>query len=67
MTNNHALIDGDERLGWVATRLFYLLNGSDLVTPHDEACDLVMAIADGSRREVADFAATLAAWVRPAP
>lgn len=65
VTNNHALIDGNKRLGWVAVRVFYLLNGRDLVMPHDDAYDLVMGIADGSKREVADVASILASWVSP--
>ncbi|WP_108719059.1 type II toxin-antitoxin system death-on-curing family toxin [Miniimonas sp. S16] len=63
VTNNHALVDGNKRLGWVATRLFFLLNGPDLAMPHDDAYDLVMAIADSSRRDVVDVSAALRPWV----
>ena len=28
---NHALVDGNKRLAWAATRVFCLLNGRDLV------------------------------------
>lgn len=60
---NHALDDGNKRLGWVALRVFYRLNEHDLRAPHDDAFALVMAVADGSVRDVADVAATLARWV----
>ena len=57
------LLDGNKRLGWVATRLFYLLNNRDLLAPHDEAYELVVAIADGSLSDVAKIATALAPWV----
>lgn len=65
VTNNHALVDGNKRLGWVAVRLFYLLNAHDLVMPSDDAYDLVMGIADGSRRDVREVAEALRVWVLP--
>jgi death-on-curing protein len=45
LVGNHALADGNKRLGWVCTRLFYILNGRDLRAPEDDAYDLVGAIA----------------------
>lgn len=66
VTNNHALVDGNKRLGWIAVRLFYLLNDSDLAMSHDAAYELVMAVADGSMREVPELAARLRVCVRPA-
>lgn len=64
IVTGHALVDGNKRLGWVAVRLFYRLNGRDLRAPMDEAFDLVVAIADGSLREVALIAGGLRAWSR---
>ena len=44
----HALVDGNKRLGWAATVVFYDLNGSDLKPPSvDEAVELVVAVAAG--------------------
>lgn len=63
VTNNRALIDGNKRLGWVAVRLFYLLNGCDLAMPRDVAFELVMGIADGSTRDVGAVAKRLAPHV----
>lgn len=62
IVTGHALADGNERLGWVATRLFYLLNGADLAAPPDDAFALVMAIAAGSLDDVTAIAGRLAGW-----
>ena len=44
----HALVDGNKRLGWAATVVFYDLNGFDLDPPSvDEAVALVVAVAAG--------------------
>ena len=45
LVNNHALIDGNKRLGWVATRLFYGFNGYAISASDDEKFDLVIAVA----------------------
>jgi death-on-curing protein len=40
----HALLDGNKRLGWAATVVFYDLNGLGLKPPSvDEAVELVVA------------------------
>ena len=57
----HPLVDGNKRLGWVAVRLFYQMNGSDIHPPADEAFDLVMAVA-GGLRDVPAIATTLGGW-----
>ena len=63
LLSNHALVDGNKRLGWVAMRLFYRYNFCDLRAPEDRAFDLVMSIADGSETDVEKIAATLSPWV----
>ncbi|MCB7138113.1 type II toxin-antitoxin system death-on-curing family toxin [Cellulosimicrobium marinum] len=63
LTKNHALIDGNKRLGWVGVRLFYALNGARLAMPQDDAYDLVIAIASGEVEDVAVVAARLAEHV----
>ncbi|MBD5787657.1 type II toxin-antitoxin system death-on-curing family toxin [Cellulosimicrobium terreum] len=65
VTKNHALIDGNKRLGWVAVRLFYALNGYRLAMPQDAAYDLVIAIAAGDVDDVTTVAARLADHARP--
>ena len=44
---NHALVDGNKRLAWAATRVFCLLNGHDLTFSVDEAETVVVAVATG--------------------
>lgn len=64
LVRNHALVDGNKRLGWLATFVFYRLNGYLLDAPEDPAYDLVIATAEG-KTDVATIAATLATWARP--
>jgi len=47
IARNHALIDGNKRLAWAATRVFCLLNGRDLSFDVDEAEATVVAVASG--------------------
>lgn len=48
LVRNHALIDGNKRLGWLATVVFYGLNGITLEAPDDDAYELVIAVATGT-------------------
>ena len=48
IARNHALIDGNKRLAWAATRVFCLLNDTDLAYHVDDAEQLVLAVAQGS-------------------
>jgi len=62
LARNHALVDGNKRLAWVAGRLFYRLNGWDVRAPDvDEGEAFVLAIA-GGRLDVPEIAKTLTAW-----
>jgi death-on-curing protein len=46
MVKNHALIDGNKRLGWVATAVFLEINGASVAAAtNDDVYDLVMAVA----------------------
>jgi death-on-curing protein len=47
LARNHALVDGNKRLAWAATRVFCLLNGRDLRFDIDEAEATVIAVASG--------------------
>jgi death-on-curing protein len=47
VTINHALVDGNKRLGWLATAVFVDLNGERLELPADEAFTLVWEVASG--------------------
>jgi len=55
---NRALVDGNKRLAWSATRVFCLLNGHDLVLTTDDAEQLVLAVATGTS-DVTDIAAAI--------
>lgn len=48
LVRNHALVDGNKRLGWLATVVFYGLNDITLEAPDDDAYDLVITIASGT-------------------
>ena len=61
LVRNHALIDGNKRIGWLATVVFYGLNNVDLDAPDDSAYDLVIAIAS-SAITYEEAAAQLAKW-----
>ncbi|MFD2797628.1 type II toxin-antitoxin system death-on-curing family toxin [Promicromonospora vindobonensis] len=63
--NNHALIDGNKRLGLIAAATFYEVNGFYFDPPPDDIYELVMAVADGSQRDVAKIAEVLTSWRAP--
>jgi death-on-curing protein len=48
ITNNHALVDGNKRLAWLATTVFLDLNGLVPDLSDDEAFDLVWEVASTS-------------------
>lgn len=61
LVRNHALIDGNKRLGWLALLLFLALNGHRLDVDDDEAYDLVIGVAEG-RHDVASIVGVLRGW-----
>jgi death-on-curing protein len=62
VVRNHALVDGNKRLGWASAVVFYDLNGFDLVAPSvSEAVELVVAVAAG-HLELEKLSGRLAAW-----
>lgn len=64
LARNHALIDGNKRLAWVATRLFMTLNDEDVHVPSPEVGDtFVRSVAQG-QLDLADIARTLHDWRR---
>ena len=58
LARNHALVDGNKRLAWSATRAFCLLNGRDIRYQTDAAETFVLAVAAGELDVPA-----IAAWV----
>ena len=49
LVKNHPLVDGNKRLGWLATAVFLALNGVDAtVIPNDDVYRFVMDVAEGN-------------------
>lgn len=48
LTRNHALVDGNMRLSWLAATVFLGLNGFDVEMPDDDAYDFVVSVAEGA-------------------
>jgi death-on-curing protein len=61
IVGNHALVDGNKRLGWLALVLVLALNGVRLDVDDDEAYDLVIGVAEG-RHDVASVVDVLHRW-----
>jgi death-on-curing protein len=64
LARNHALVDGNKRLAWLATYVFCAKNGIELDPPDDDAYDLVVSVAAGDLDDVAENARVLAGWCR---
>lgn len=47
LVRNHALVDGNKRLGWLATVVFLDINGRPVDLDDEEAFQLVLDIAEG--------------------
>jgi death-on-curing protein len=49
IVDNHALIDGNKRLGWLATAVFLEINGASVAAAtNDDVFDLVMAVSSSA-------------------
>jgi death-on-curing protein len=55
IVRNHALVDGNKRLGLTAVIAFYGVNGRRLTMTNDEAYDFVIAVAAGQTDDVAEI------------
>ena len=58
VVNNHALIDGNKRLGWLAAAVFLELNGTSAAAAHnDDVYELVIRVAaeEVAVEEIADL------------
>lgn len=56
IVTSHALVDGNKRLGWLATTVFLDVNDERVDVDDDEAFQLVMDVAEGGVdvQEIAD-------------
>lgn len=58
LVRNHALVDGNKRLAWLASVVFLALNGRAVELSDDEAFELVMEASQG-RQDVTEIAKRL--------
>lgn len=63
---NHAMIDGNKRFSWFLTLAFLRLNDYRVVMSNDDAFDLVLAVAQGSR-DLDEIALCLRTRMEPYP
>lgn len=56
---NHAFIDGNKRIAFIATNVFLILNGYEIEAPETEVVKTILRLADGrlSRNK-------FASWIR---
>ena len=64
LARNHALVDGNKRLAWLATVVFLDLNGWEVTLDDDEAFALVVDVARGAA-DVDDIVQRLRVAERP--
>lgn len=68
LTKNHALIDGNKRLGWAACSVFLSLNALPIqeTVTNDDVYELVIAVAS-SQITMEQVCATLSEWTATRP
>ena len=68
LAKNHALIDGNKRLGWAACSVFLSLNALEIskTVSNDDVYDLVVAVAS-SRVTLEQVCTTLSDWTATRP
>ena len=68
LAKNHALIDGNKRLGWAACSVFLSLNALEIseIVSNDDVYDLVVAVAS-SRVTLEQVCTTLSDWTATRP
>jgi death on curing protein len=59
LARNHALLDGNKRLAWLATYVFLDINGCRVTATDDEVVEFVLAVAAGELDDVVAIAARL--------
>ncbi len=62
LARDHPLVDGMERLAWLATWVFLAKNGVVMEPGDDEAYDLVVAVAAGEIDDAIEVGAVLASF-----
>jgi death-on-curing protein len=59
IVGNHPFIDGNKRVGYMAMRLFLVLNGYDITASQEEKVRVIMELAAGDLPEK-----ELSGWIR---
>jgi death-on-curing protein len=59
LARNHAFLDGNKRIAFVAANIFLILNGCEIEAPEPDVVDTMLRVADGrlNRKK-------FAAWIR---
>lgn len=65
LVGNHALVDGNKRLGLAGLIAFLGVNGHRLTWTNDMAHDLIVSIAAGELEDVAELAAIIEKGIAP--
>ena len=65
IVSNHALVDGNKRLGLATLITFLGVNGARLTWSNDEAYDFIIAISSGELVDLSAMAAEIAAAIDP--
>lgn len=62
LVRNHALVDGNKRLGWTACLTFLAVNGQWVRATEDDRFDFVIRVATGAATDLEDIAGQLREW-----
>lgn len=62
LTRNHALVDGNKRLGWTACRMFLAINAQWITASEDDRFDFVIRAATGAMADLDEVGAQLRTW-----
>ena len=62
LARNHALVDGNKRLAWTASRTFLAINAQWINAPEDDRFDVVIGVAAGAVHDLDDIAEQLSSW-----
>lgn len=65
LVRNHALVDGNKRLGWLATETVLALNGVRVTADDDLIFDLVIGVAEGRFPGVPELTAAIVDLIDP--
>jgi death on curing protein len=62
LARNHALVDGNKRLAWIACRTFLAINGHWISATEDERFDFVIRVATAAVPDLENIAEQLGTW-----